>query len=484
MTIRKSRLSLKGSEATTGEESASVSFAVTHRSQESSAEAQVQRASSIMEALNASGTGNGGKTDAERISSVDDDKVLAMDSSVNTLNPESSTCGANNDVKAEEIVIPSPSIRASAMEPISEDASVEISAQPPKPAMIHRPLPVETDLMSPVIRFKSPAGTVELRRSYLDDGLDDEALPPIPGARRLGNRRASRMAQQSAAAELPIHPSKKNSIVAANFAQMSPGLRYRVLAPQSPAGSKLRNQRFALDSPSGSTPAQPHEWNAEAFRLKSREAHMALQLIPKYTAALREANRSDIEGLDKKFDAIMGESISAHLDVEYEEAAMEIIRDRLKARAFLGWKIAATSLKKNRDKQAAQQLRRPPSFSTKLELLSSQGQRVPSRVISRGGSFLNASNNEKGLARSRVDSSVTVTDVGGSMDDVSRPPSESLVSTADEAAMVIKKLYEDAAKLEESSRVKSQRKSNRLVKMVNVLTRIASSKSIRTGNIT
>ena len=181
------------------------------------------------------------------------------------------------------------------------------------------------------------------RRFNLQTDFNDEEFPPIPGTRRLGNRSNPRGSSISQTSILALNPS---------------GL---LMSP------RIRKSNNTLEA---------KLWDAEAFRIKRREAQKAIEGLPQYIAAIRSG-----AVLGPNFEAVVEESISSRLQDDYEEAAFEMLKDLALKKLFFAWLAAARSKRKVREHlQLQKKLGRPSSFQAKFEMLVNQGPRIQPRV--------------------------------------------------------------------------------------------------------
>jgi len=294
--------------------------------------------------------------------------------------------------------------------------------------------------------------------------LDGLKSPAIPGTRRLNSRVNSGLASTS------IHNAEGGAYQTTDYIHhasilalkptMSPSPRYRSIAATKQRGKSFKD-------PTGN-------WESDAFRIKRREAQMALELLPRYTAAFRAVKTNE------EFETIMSNSINSHLDDEYEEAINEIIKNRQLGRAFLCWKSAARSILKQQARRGA----KPMASFAVLDMMYSKVPRIPTRIEARRSTTP--------LNRPRVDSSAT-TDAGTAgmeledRTEVNKPSTEILEdepSEEDANAAMIKQVYFDSAVAEmkrtnSSYKLKRERgrSSRRLGTVVNAFMRIASFRS-------
>jgi hypothetical protein len=219
--------------------------------------------------------------------------------------------------------------------------------------------------------------------------------------------------------------------------------------------------------------ALPAVWDAEAFRAKRREAQLALEIIPKYAEAMRQA------GPRPEFEHIMKESIEMHMDDEYEEAMFDMLKQRALARAFLCWREAARHHKKIIE--AKLKAGNAPAFSSKLEMLASQQPRVQLRRGQGSSAVLAVAQNGRTSIGSSVTTDATRPSVADDFDVKAEyivPPSPIAESESDSADLV--NLYREATKAEQVHNRASKRipkrveSTKRLGAFVSVLGRVAS----------
>jgi len=224
-------------------------------------------------------------------------------------------------------------------------------------------------------RVKSRRFTVQGPSDKLPPRLDvAPLLPPNSGIVRLGA--LPRHAVSSSSPPVVSRPTRSYSAV-----QSRRGSILDSAPPQAAAASRLVPPPARLSPRGDAAPAEHLQWDAHVFRLKRREAQMAIENLPKYAALVRaELLRNASKAAADEADAKLKAQVVA-MDDELFAEAVRLITHRTRARAFEVWRAFAHSMKKLRE-PARQKMTKAPSFSARLELLASQN--GPRQLETRG----------------------------------------------------------------------------------------------------